>query len=127
MPAYFNGRKLLWYSSNDSSILSMIGKTKKVSGNKVGEENLSNYVKRYIFKKFDSKCSRCGWNEVNEFTRNIPLEIEHIDGNASNSKEENLTLLCPNCHSLTKTSKGANRGNGRIQRKLRDRKYAAIA
>lgn len=31
-----------------------------------------------------------------------PLEIEHIDGNALNNKEDNLILLCPNCHSLTK-------------------------
>ena len=39
--------------------------------------------------------------------------FQHIDGNSKNNKEENLTLLCPNCHSLTKTYKGANRGNGR--------------
>ncbi len=30
---------------------------------------------------------------------------------------KNLTLLCPNCHSLTKTYKGANKGGGRTYRK----------
>jgi hypothetical protein len=30
-----------------------------------------------------------------------------------------LDLLCPNCHSLTKTFKGANKGRGRHQRRSR--------
>jgi predicted HNH restriction endonuclease len=45
------------------------------------------------------------------------LEIEHIDGNFENNAEENLELLCPNCHSLTSTYKGANKGSGRKERK----------
>lgn len=35
----------------------------------------------------------------------IPLELEHIDGNNKNNNSENLKLLCPNCHSQTKTWK----------------------
>lgn len=35
----------------------------------------------------------------------IPLELEHIDGNNKNNVEENLKLLCSNCHSQTKTWK----------------------
>lgn len=42
----------------------------------------------------------------------MPLEVEHIDGDSTNNKEYNLTLLCPNCHSLTKTYRGLNKGNG---------------
>lgn len=87
-----------------------------------GEENgnvgkmwreASKRVRTYLFKKYDSKCAVCGWGEINPFTGNIPLEIEHIDGNADNTTPENVTLLCPNCHSLTKTYRGANRGHGR--------------
>lgn len=37
-------------------------------------------------------------------------------GNYSNNLESNLILLCPNCHSLTSTYKGANRGHGRKER-----------
>jgi predicted HNH restriction endonuclease len=59
---------------------------------------------------------------MNPYSKKIPLEVEHIDGNYMNSKEENLTLLCPNCHSLTSTAKGANRGNGRYLRRLRYKK-----
>lgn len=74
--------------------------------------DVSNYIRRYLLEKFDYKCSRCGWSEINPYTGTLPLEIEHIDGDATNNKEENLTLLCPNCHSLTKTYRGANKGNG---------------
>ena len=30
-----------------------------------------------------------------------------------------FSLLCPNCHSLTSTYKGANKGNGRVGRHLK--------
>ena len=46
----------------------------------------------------------------------MPLEVEHIDGNYLNNSEENLDLICPNCHSLTATYKGANKGKGRKER-----------
>lgn len=74
--------------------------------------DVSAYIKRYIFEKYSNKCSKCGWSEINPFTKTLPLEIEHIDGDATNNREDNLTLLCPNCHSLTKTYRGANKGNG---------------
>jgi len=45
------------------------------------------------------------------------LQIEHVDGNPYRHKEENLTLLCPNCHSLTATFGGLNKGHGRKYRK----------
>lgn len=70
-------------------------------------------LRRYIFEKFEHKCCLCGWSKVNPFTNTLPLEIDHIDGNSENNSEENLRLICPNCHSLTATYRGANRGNGR--------------
>lgn len=47
------------------------------------------------------------------------MNIENIliDGNYKNNREENLILLCPNCHSLTSTYKGANMNYGRKQRR----------
>lgn len=73
----------------------------------------SKRVRTYLFNKYNGKCSKCGWGETNPYTGTIPLEVEHIDGNANNTTPENVTLLCPNCHSLTATYKGANKGNGR--------------
>jgi hypothetical protein len=78
---------------------------------------VSSYIKRYLFEKYNNKCSKCGWAEINPYTGNIPLEVEHSDGDWKNNKEKNLCLLCPNCHSLTKTYKGANKGRGRKARR----------
>jgi hypothetical protein len=75
--------------------------------------NVPDRIRTYLFNKFDSKCSQCGWGEVNPFTGRIPLEVEHIDGDFTNNRPDNVTLLCPNCHALTKTYRGANVGNGR--------------
>lgn len=75
--------------------------------------HLPAFLRRYIFEKFDNKCCLCGWSKVNPYTNTLPLEIDHIDGNAENNAESNLRLICPNCHSLTATYRGANRGNGR--------------
>jgi 5-methylcytosine-specific restriction endonuclease McrA len=47
------------------------------------------------------------------------MDLEHIDGNSLNNNLENLSLICPNCHSQTATYKGANKGNGRYYRKIR--------
>lgn len=81
-----------------------------------GDYQISMHIKRYLFNKYNNKCVRCGWGETNIYTGNIPLEVEHIDGNYQNNKEENLILLCPNCHSLTSTYKGANLNYGRKNR-----------
>ncbi len=75
--------------------------------------NVPDRIRKYLFHKFDSRCSVCGWGEVNPYTGRVPLEVEHIDGDYKNNRPENVTLLCPNCHSLTKSYRGANRGNGR--------------
>lgn len=82
-----------------------------------GAYGISHALKRYLLEKYQYKCSKCGWGEVNPYTKTLPLEVEHIDGNYQNNTEDNLTILCPNCHSLTPTYKGANRGNGRKDRK----------
>jgi len=82
-----------------------------------GQSDVSNYVRTYLFKKFENKCCKCGIDSwMNE---PISLEIEHKDGDSSNNKEENLELLCPNCHSQTPTYKSKNRGKGRHSRRER--------
>ena len=76
---------------------------------------LSNFIKKYIKDKYNNKCCECGWNKVNPVTQTSPLEIHHIDGNYKNTTEDNLILLCPNCHSLTENYKALNK-NGRKER-----------
>lgn len=81
-----------------------------------GQYQISGHIRRYLKEKYHNQCSRCGWAEINPYTGEVPLEVEHIDGNYLNNTEENLDLLCPNCHSLTATYKGANKGKGRKDR-----------
>jgi Zn finger protein HypA/HybF involved in hydrogenase expression len=80
-------------------------------------KNISGYIKRYLIEKCNEKCSECGWNKRNETSGKIPLEVDHIDGNSENNLEENLRLLCPNCHALTPHFRNLNKGNGRAWRK----------
>ncbi len=77
---------------------------------------ISHHLRRYLLKKFGTKCSICGWSEQNPITEIVPLEIDHIDGNHKNNKEENLRVICPNCHALTSTFKNLNKGKGRAWR-----------
>lgn len=85
-----------------------------------GKTNTSNYIKKYLFKKYNSSCQICGWNKINEYTGNVPLQIHHIDGDCLNNKEENLQLLCPNCHSLTENYGSRNKNCTRIKYTSRD-------
>lgn len=74
---------------------------------------LSGYIKRYLREKYGERCVKCGWNERNPVTNKVPLEVNHVDGNSYNNREENLELLCPNCHALTPNFRNLNKGNGR--------------
>ena len=38
--------------------------------------------------------------------RPIALELDHINGDSTDNRIENLRILCPNCHALTSTYRG---------------------
>lgn len=102
---------------NDHKYKEYIKKWKKgLETGKSGEYQISGYVKRYIKEKYNNQCCKCGWNEINPYTGKIPLEIHHKDGDYKNNSEDNLELLCPNCHSLTSTYKNAGNHDGRKER-----------
>lgn len=89
----------------------------KETPEKFSSENLSPTIKKYLMGKHNSKCQKCGWSERNETTGNIPLEVHHIDGDCYNNSEENLQLLCPNCHSLTPNHGSLNKNSKRYKLK----------
>lgn len=95
-------------------------------GKREGYGVVSVYVRSYIFDKYSNKCAKCGWNKVNPFTNTLPLEIDHIDGNSENHREENLILLCPNCHSPEPTNSTGKGGGRRYFRELYQRKLKNI-
>ena len=75
------------------------------------------FLKRYLILRQGERCQCCGWAQRHAKTGKAPIEIEHIDGMWENNRFDNLTLLCPNCHSLTPTFRGLNRGRGRAHRR----------
>lgn len=86
-------------------------------GRGITTRNISGHVKRYIVKKYSNKRSIYGWSRINPVTGDVPLELDHIDGNSDNNIESNLRSLCPNCHSLTPSFRNLNKGLGRKWRR----------
>lgn len=89
--------------------------------NKTNSEGIKNAgtLRRYLLKTREKICNNCGLSKW--LGQNIPLEVDHIDGRADNNKEENLRLLCPNCHAMTPTYKSKNKGNS--TRQYRRKRY----
>lgn len=67
--------------------------------------NLTRFKERLIKANLlEYKCSCCGittWNN-----QSITLQLHHINGNNRDNRLENLTFLCPNCHSQTENYSG---------------------
>jgi DNA-binding CsgD family transcriptional regulator len=54
----------------------------------------------------DNRCEGCGLTEWREAP--ITLALHHINGRRNDNRLENLSLLCPNCHSQTENYAGRN-------------------
>ena len=52
----------------------------------------------------EEKCEVCGIEDWQG--ERLAFELDHIDGNSTNHLLENLRVICPNCHSQTKTYRG---------------------
>lgn len=73
----------------------------------------SDYISTVSLKKrlidaklLEYKCSKCGISEWQG--EPLTLQLDHINGNHTDNRIENLRLLCPNCHSQTHTYAGKN-------------------
>ena len=47
----------------------------------------------------ETKCDICGITRW--LDGEVPLQLDHINGNKDDNNLKNLRLLCPNCHALT--------------------------
>ena len=77
------------------------------------------FVRRYMLEKSNYCCEQCGYNKINQYTGNSILQLHHKDGNCKNNIEENLEVLCPNCHALTDNFGSRNKNSTRIDRRTK--------
>ena len=72
-------------------------KTFQEGSKKVSSHVLKNRL--FLEGKREKKCYKCLRTEWNLLP--IPLELHHKDGNHNNNTDENIEILCPNCHAQT--------------------------
>jgi len=66
-------------------------------------------LKQRLIKEglLNNKCKECGLSPTWQ-NKPLMLTIDHINGIREDNRIDNLRLLCPNCHSQTKTFTGRN-------------------
>lgn len=59
-------------------------------------------LKRLVAEGYKAyQCEECGIADWRG--RPLSLQLDHVDGDSSNHRRENIRLLCPNCHTQTPT------------------------
>lgn len=87
----------------------------KIDGN--ATYTIRAFVRKYILERSNNTCEAIDSRTNLRCTEDRILQIDHIDGNWSNSTPENLRAICPTCHALTDTYGSKNMGNGRTWKK----------
>lgn len=64
-------------------------------------------LKPHLLKKRGHKCENC--KKSKWMGKDIPLEVDHVNGDRTDNRENNLKLLCCNCHALTPTWRNKKR------------------
>lgn len=76
-------------SYNNTILRSGVNNPNYIAGNRLS----ANYITK-AFKLYKAKCAKCLMDDID------CLEVHHIDENHSNNEDDNLLILCSNCHTL---------------------------
>jgi hypothetical protein len=79
---------------------------------------LSSAIRTAILQDQGGVCAICG---LKPEWQGSPLTfiLDHISGDSTDDRPENVRLVCPNCDTQLPTYKSKNRGNGRHYRRER--------
>ena len=61
-------------------------------------------LKDEIFKNVCDECGILEWNN-----KPLNMQLDHVNGDSSDHRLDNLRMLCPNCHAQTETYCGKNK------------------
>lgn len=72
-------------------------------------------IKKQFLRRVPYACVECGQGSV-WANKPLVLHMDHINGDKCDNRLENLRLLCPNCHTQTRTfgSRNAKRSAGKV-------------
>lgn len=90
---------------------------KEIEGHTGKTHKIRRPIRNYLLTKYNNSCTICGWDKLHPIDKKPLVEIDHINGDSSNSFIENLRVLCPNCHSETPTFKSRNLVSSRVRKK----------
>jgi len=71
-------------------------------------------IMSYLIEKRGRKCECCGISDW--MGKEVPLNVHHIDGDATNNLPDNIQLLCLNCHGQTENYGRKNKNSSRNYR-----------
>ena len=76
---------------------------------------VAGFVRLYLADTRGPCCEQCGWDKTHPDDSRFLVQVDHIDGDASNCHPGNLRLLCPNCHAMTPNFGARNKKSSRVR------------